>query len=113
MYDIEFYQTSNGKIPAIEYLKELDRTGCRKEKDKIETYINMLANIGDKLLINKNVAKHLENGIYELRPGRYRVLYAKLNPDKYVILHIHLKRDKKEQNNEIKKAYKEYKKIVT
>lgn len=107
MYDIQFYQDNRGYIPAINFLEQLDSTGCKKDRDRIESYIDRLERFGDKLLSNNKIAKYLENGIYELKPGRYRVLYSKLDNNTYVILHIHIKTDKADQNRHIKQASRE------
>ncbi len=109
MYDIQFYQNHRGICPVLSFFEELEKTGRAKDLDKISIYIDMLESKGDRLLSNKEIAKYLQEEIYELRPGRYRVLYSKIDESSYILLHAHIKKDKNEQSRQIKQAIKELK----
>ena len=52
------------------------------------------------------MVKHIKDGIYELRPGRNRILYFYYNEDDgvYVLLHGFVKSTQKTPSNELNKA---------
>ena len=78
MYNIEFYEDSNGKSELWEFLESL-RVKAATNKDariqykQISLYIQLLEDNGTRL--NENITKHLDDDIWELRPGNNRVLY--------------------------------------
>lgn len=78
MYNIEFYEDSNGRSGLWEFLESL-RVKAATNKDariqykQISLYIQLLEDNGTRL--NENITKHLDDDIWELRPGNNRVLY--------------------------------------
>lgn len=78
MYNIEFYEDSNGRSALWEFLESL-RVKAATNKDariqykQISLYIQLLEDNGTRL--NENITKHLDDDIWELRPGNNRVLY--------------------------------------
>ena len=78
MYNIEFYEDSNGRSELWEFLESL-RVKAATNKDariqykQISLYIQLLEDNGTQL--NENITKHLDDDIWELRPGNNRVLY--------------------------------------
>jgi phage-related protein len=78
MYNIEFYENSNGRSELWEFLESL-RVKAATNKDariqykQISLYIQLLEDNGTRL--NENITKHLDDDIWELRPGNNRVLY--------------------------------------
>lgn len=78
MYNIEFYEDSNGRSELWEFLESL-RVKAATNKDariqykQISLYIQLLEDNGTRL--NENITKHLDDDIWELRPGNNRVLY--------------------------------------
>ena len=78
MYNIEFYKDSNGRSELWEFLESL-RVKAATNKDariqykQISLYIQLLEDNGTRL--NENITKHLDDDIWELRPGNNRVLY--------------------------------------
>ena len=77
MYNIEFYEDSNGRSELWEFLEVL-RIKAATNKDariqykQISLYIQLLEDNGTRL--NENITKHLDDDIWELRPGNNRVL---------------------------------------
>ena len=77
MYNIEFYEDSNGRSELWDFLESL-RVKAATNKDariqykQISLYIQLLEDNGTRL--NENITKHLDD-IWELRPGNNRVLY--------------------------------------
>lgn len=78
MYNIEFYTNRNGQSEILNFLEAL-RTKSKTCKDarvqynQIVFYIDLLAKNGSNLPIK--ITKHLEEDIWELRPGYNRVFY--------------------------------------
>ena len=78
MYTVEFYENSKGKSEIWEFLEKL-RIKAATNKDariqykQVTLYIQLLADNGTRL--NENITKHIDEDIWELRPGNNRVLY--------------------------------------
>ena len=76
MYNIEFYEDSNGRSELWEFLESL-RVKAATNKDariqykQISLYIQLLEDNGTRL--NENITKHLDDDIWELRPGNNRI----------------------------------------
>lgn len=72
MYNIEFYEDANGHSGLWDFLEEL-RLKAATNKDariqlkQISLYIQLLEDNGTRL--NENITKHLDDDIWELRPG--------------------------------------------
>lgn len=110
MYNIIFYEDKNGYSELYEELMKIAK-GAEKNKDlriqlKQITYcIELLKNQGTKLPIN--IAKHISEDIWELRPGNNRVLYFYFESNTFVLLHMFRKQTQKTPTSEIEKAKKE------
>lgn len=78
MYKIEFYENQHGESEVWDFLETL-RVKSKSSKDariqynQIIFYIDLLAKNGTNLPIN--ITKHLEEDIWELRPGNNRIFY--------------------------------------
>ena len=78
MYEIEFYEKENGESDVWDFLEEL-REKSEKSKDariqynQLMLHIQLLQNNGTRL--PNNITKHIEEDIWELRPGNNRVFY--------------------------------------
>ena len=107
MYNIEFYEDSNGRSELWEFLESL-RVKAATNKDariqykQISLYIQLLEDNGTRL--NENTTKHLDDDIWELRPGNNRVLYFYFKNDAFVLLHQFRKKTKKTPKREIERA---------
>lgn len=110
MYNIIFYEDKNGYSELYEELMKIAK-GAENNKDlriqlKQITYcIELLKNQGTKLPIN--IAKHISEDIWELRPGNNRVLYFYFESNTFVLLHMFRKQTQKTPTSEIEKAKKE------
>ena len=110
MYTVEFYETADGRSELWDFLEEL-RMKAATNKDariqykQISLYIQLLQDNGTRL--NENIAKHLEDGIWELRPGNNRVFYFFFENDTFVLLHYFRKKSQKTPKREIEKAKNE------
>lgn len=98
MYNIEFQEDSNGRSELWEFLESL-RVKAATNKDariqykQISLYIQLLEDNGTRL--NENITKHLDDDIWELRPGNNRVLYFYFQNDTFVLLHQFRKKTQK------------------
>ena len=110
MFNIEFYENNKGESELWDFLEEL-RIQSETNKDlriqykQINFYIELLKNNGTRL--PDNITKHLDDGIWELRPGNNRVLYFFFQNNTFVLLHHFRKKTQKTPQREIEKAKKE------
>ncbi len=58
--------------------------------EKIITYIDLLEKNGLKLA--EPYIKYLKNDIWELRPLRYRILFAQIDNNKFILLNYFIKK---------------------
>lgn len=77
-YNIIFYEKSNGKSEVWDFLETLRKKAfsnkdARIQYKQITLYIELLHNNGTSL--PENITKHIEENIWELRPGKNRVFY--------------------------------------
>lgn len=80
-------------------MKSKSSKDARIQYNQIIFYIDLLAKNGTNLPIN--ITKHLEEDIWELRPGNNRIFYFYYDESQYVLLH-HFR--KKTQKREIARA---------
>ena len=110
MFNIEFFENNKGESELWDFLEEL-RIQSETNKDlriqykQINFYIELLKNNGTRL--PDNITKHLDDGIWELRPGNNRVLYFFFQNNTFVLLHHFRKKTQKTPQREIEKAKKE------
>ena len=110
MYNIVFYSTADGTSELRDFLinlrkKSLTNKDARIQHKQIAQYIQLLEDHGTYL--GEKITKHLEEDIWELRPGSNRVLFFYHKDDTYVLLHLFRKRTQKTPRNEIEKAKRE------
>ena len=107
MYTVEFYENAKGESDVWDFLEEL-RIKAETNKDariqykQISFYIQLLQDNGTRL--PDNITKHIDDGIWELRPGSNRVLYFFFKNNTFVLLHHFRKKTQKTHRPEIEKA---------
>ena len=107
MYEIEFYETEDGKCPIWDFLEALrlkapTNKDARIQYKQASLYIELLQQNGTHM--NAEITKHLDDGIWELRPGNNRVFYFFYQNNTYVLLHQFRKKSQKTPKREIEKA---------
>ena len=107
MYEIEFYETEDGKCRIWGFLEALrlkapTNKDARIQHKQASLYIELLQQNGTHM--NAEITKHLDDGIWELRPGNNRVFYFFYQNDTYVLLHQFRKKSQKTPKREIEKA---------
>ena len=110
MYNVQFYETQDGKSQIWEFLEDLRIKAATSKDARIQhkqasLYIELLQQNGTHL--NENITKHLEDGIWELRPGNNRVFYFFFQDSTFVLLHQFRKKTQKTPKREIEKAKRE------
>ena len=97
-YTIEFYEKANGKSEIWDFLEKL-RLKSKSNKDariqykQILLYIQLLQDNGT--ILSENITKHIEENIWELRPGNNRIFYFLHDKDKFILLHSFRKKTQK------------------
>lgn len=104
---IEFYETEDGKCPIWDFLEALrlkapTNKDARIQHKQASLYIELLQQNGTHM--NAEITKHLDDGIWELRPGNNRVFYFFYQNNTYVLLHQFRKKSQKTPKREIEKA---------
>ncbi len=107
MYTVEFYEKADGQSELWDFLEDLRRKAAtskdaRIQYKQISLYIQLLQDHGTRL--QENITKHLEEDIWELRPGNNRVFYFYYKDDTFVLLHQFRKRTQKTPRRELDKA---------
>jgi phage-related protein len=107
MFNIEFYANADGVSELWDYLDNLQKKAltskdARIHHKQISQYIQLLEDHGTRL--GENITKHLEEDIWELRPGNNRILFFYHAADTYVLLHLFRKKTQKTPRRELQKA---------
>lgn len=105
MFKISYYQKPGGESPVRTFIENHRITpgkSTRIQYRQIMHSIKMLEMSGTR--IGEPYTKHLEDGIWELRPGSNRVLFFFFRNDTFVLLHVFRKESQKTPKSEILKA---------
>ena len=110
MYNVEFYETQDGKSQIWEFLEDLRIKAVTSKDARIQhkqasLYIELLQQ--NRTRLNENITKHLGDGIWELRPGNNRVFYFFFQDNTFVLLHQFRKKTQKTPKREIEKPERE------
>lgn len=108
-YNIIFYE-KNGKSEIWDFLEGLRKKAATSKNARIQykqaaLYIELLQNNGTGL--PGNITKHIDDGIWELRPGNNRIFYFYCDTEGFVLLHSFRKKTPKTPRREIEKAKSE------
>lgn len=87
-FEVLYFVDEKDNAPVREYIKALPIP----ERAKVYAYLKHLSDAGYKM--RRPFADYMgdKRGLYELRPGRHRVLYFFLVRNKVVLLHAFLKK---------------------
>jgi len=105
--DIIFYEDKNGNSELENFINELNIKARTDKSAKIALkriyyYLDILQNMGTRG--GEQYTKHIEDDIWELRPGDYRIMF--FIHDNYVLLTHFRKETQKTPKREIEKAKK-------
>ena len=107
MYQIEFYRKENGESEILDFLEELREKSLTSKDSRIQFkqiayYMQLLEENGTRL--PETIIKHIDDDIWELRPGVNRVFFFYYKDDTFVLLHHFRKKSKKTPHKEIERA---------
>ncbi len=110
MYKIEFYETVDGSSDIYDLLEALRKKApyvkdARIQFGQISRCIELLQQNGTNLPID--IVKHIDNEIWELRPGKNRVFFFFYANETFVLLHHYRKKSQKTPVRQIIKAKNE------
>lgn len=90
-YEIFYFEDDKEKTPVREYILRLPSA----ERAKVFAFLDHLAQVGPKM--RRPMADYMgdKTGLYELRPGRHRVIYFYFERDNIILLHAFLKKTDK------------------
>lgn len=97
MYQVDVYTDARDRTPLEEWLETLDSDAVKKIMHAVE----MLQREGTR------IARDVEDGIWELRPSRYRVFFFHAGAGRYILLHGYTKKSPKAPRREIEAAKRE------
>ena len=105
-----FYEDNRGFSSVDTFIDQLDEKAKTSKSDlqllkKVTYYIETLEQRGTRA--GDPFTKFIDDGIWELRPGKYRIFFFIDENGDFVLLHQFLKKSKKTPSREIKKAKRE------
>ena len=111
IFIVDFYETGSGYSPVRAFLDELDSKkdtvkDARIQFVQVSRYIDLLREHGTASL-STDIIKHIEDEIWELRPGKNRVFFFFYSHETYVLLHHYVKKSGKTPRKEIERAKSE------
>lgn len=109
-YNIIFYENEKGESEIWDFLEELRIKSATNKNARIQynqalLYIELLQNNGT--MLPNNITKHIDENIWELRPGNNRIFYFYCDHNNFVLLHSFRKKTQKTPRREIDKAKSE------
>jgi phage-related protein len=105
MLKIIFYAHPDGSQPVRDYLLNLASQSGKENRvklNKIHEYIEILKQYG--ALAGEPYLKHIEDGIWELRPQNNRIFFFLWKDSTFVLLHYFIKKTPKTPRREILRA---------
>ena len=110
MNEIIFYKDRHGFSELLAFIQALDQKANLSKNERImlkqiRFYINILENLGTRA--GEPFVKHIQNEVWELRPGTNRILFFSWYKNKIVLLHYFKKTTNRTPNSEIEKAINE------
>ncbi|MBO5336498.1 MAG: type II toxin-antitoxin system RelE/ParE family toxin [Lachnospiraceae bacterium] len=106
-YNIIFYENENGKSEIWNFLENLRKKSATNKDARIQykqaiLYIKLLQNNGT--MLPDTITKHIDENIWELRPGNNRIFYFYCDENNFILLHHFRKKTQKTPRREIAKA---------
>lgn len=106
-HNIIFYENSKGISEIWNFLETLRKKSVTNKDARIQykqalLHIELLQLNGTQL--PNNITKHIDENIWELRPGNNRIFYFFCDTDGFILLHSFRKKTQKTPIREIEKA---------
>lgn len=87
-FEIYYYADEKNFEPVRAYIQDL----TDEQKAKVYAYLQHLSDVGPKIKRPQGDYLGGKTGLYEIRPGRNRVLYFFIQGGKIVLVHAFLKK---------------------
>ncbi len=100
--DVVFYETASGKSEVWDFIEDLDQKASSGDQ-KAKGLLGDIQYCMERMADGMPHSKPLRHGIFELRPGRYRITYFYWNGE-VVCLTVFPKTTNQTPNPEIVKA---------
>lgn len=104
LFQIEYYETDNGKIPVYDFINNLPM----KIRVKAFASLKILSEYGNNL--REPYSKYIDKGIFELRikfsTDITRIFYFFIKDNKIILTNGYIKKQNKLDSNEFSKAVK-------
>jgi len=101
-FGVYYFADEEGNEPAREYVQDL----TEPERAKVYAYLQHLSEVGYQIKRPRGDYLGDKTELYELRPGRNRILYFFIQRNKIILLHAFLKKTQEIPEREIKIAMK-------
>lgn len=98
LWRVVYYETNNGEAVVENEMRALGE----KDFARILRTVNLLEEFGIEL--DGGYVEHVEGKIWQLRVGKYRVLYFTFHNKQFVLLRIFMKKTNKTPRREIEMA---------
>lgn len=110
MFEIIFYADAKGRCPVLDFIDGLRASAGKNKESKVLLkqvyyYLERLQAGGTRC--GEGITKHIEGDIWELRPGKNRILFLGWRGNSFVMLHSFRKTTAKTPRKEIELAKRE------
>lgn len=101
------FEKENHETPTLDFLEALRIKAQKSKNARIQykqavLYIELLKKNGT--FLPENITKHIEENIWELRPGNNRIFYFFHEQETFILLHTFMKKSNKTPKREILKS---------
>lgn len=108
MFEIEFYEDSNGYSETAQWVMELDKKAHNSKEHRVRLkkfveYVENLKHYGT-YIGEPAVKKLIGTEFWELRPTRDRIIFVCMVENKFLLLNHFVKKTQKTPKKEIEKA---------
>ena len=97
-WGLEFFAGGNGHSSVAEFIREVPAPG----RAQTARYLQLLQRSGPQL--GMPYTRHVQGKVWELRPGRYRLLYFAGASRRFIVLHVFRKNSNRTPQKEIDQA---------
>ena len=102
MFNVEHYVTESGHDYVKDYIDDISKNYGMKDLVLVDSAIKLLENHGfEAIKYRAQLIKKLDGDLYELRPGKNRLLFFFFDGKRFVLLHAFRKKTQKTPQHEI------------
>lgn len=108
MFQLVFYEDSNGDSPVYDLISSLDQSDSKDAKIQLKQImfqLDILQRLGTRA--PKNYVEHIWGDIWQVRAGKNRIFFFFWKDDHFVLLHSFVKKTQQTPASEKKQAERE------